>query len=281
MTVETHKLAFEPGYVWTAVLVIVFAANLNSLANVLFKGKAKSYSSKTKNKKGEAITHIPESLGLNSEYDLSTLEELRACIPKGLSGSTVSNAPKVKTKLDELMVGFIEQSPFVHLSTSSKDGLPFVSPKGDAPGFVKVVNKKTIIIPDRPGNKLIFGLQNIIDNPHVGLCFQIPGTCSTLRVGGRAQISNNPELLHLLAARRRDAVVAIRVTIEYAFFHCAKAYLRSNLWKPETWPREKYQVNFGQYFTSNSLAAKAIDYKVEQHYKQVVASVEGDGKEPN
>jgi PPOX class probable FMN-dependent enzyme len=159
------------------------------------------------------------------------------------------------------MVGYIERSPFLQLGTADSAGLPFVSPKGDEAGFVLVVNERTLAIPDRPGNSILMGLQNVLANPNVGMCFEIPGYGTTLRVGGKAEISNDPELLHRLEARGLDAMLAIVVEIDYAFFHCSKAYLRSRLWEPESWTlgKEQYQVSMSHYFANSEEDLARLD----------------------
>jgi predicted pyridoxine 5'-phosphate oxidase superfamily flavin-nucleotide-binding protein len=102
-------------------------------------------------------------------HTIATLDQLRDFIRAGRGGSTIHNAVKNRTSLDDQMMGFIARSPFLQLATADADGLPFVSPKGDAAGFVYVADdRKTLLLPDRPGNNLIFGLQNIVANPQVG-----------------------------------------------------------------------------------------------------------------
>lgn len=216
----------------------------------------------------------------NSQFAVTTMEQLRDLIPAGGAGSCPADSPKVLQMLDNQMVGFIERSPFLHLATCDKSGLPFCSPKGDAPGFVRIVDERTLLIPDRPGNQLLFGLQNILDNPRVGLCFVIPGNNTTLRVGGRALLTKDPATLSELSARRKDAVLAIHVQVEYAFFHCAKAFLRSKLWQQESWPQERYQVTFGKYFSSVPTEASMLDAKVENHYAEIQEAVDGKRAEP-
>jgi len=126
------------------------------------------------------------------------------------------------------------------------------------------------VIPDRPGNKLVFGHLNILQNPHVGMIFIVPGTAETLRVNGRAELTRDPELLEHLAARGRPAVLATRIRIDQCFFHCAKAFIRSNLWKPEKWG-ERHQVSFGKMFAAKAgadeNAAKAIEEAVQADYR--------------
>jgi uncharacterized protein len=178
---------------------------------------------------------------------------------------------KVMAALDSFAIDFLARCPFLVLSTSDSEGNLDASPKGDAPGFVQVEEDRTIVIPDRPGNKLAFGHRNIIENPHVGLIFMIPGTPETLRINGRAQLTRNPELLEQLAARGRPAVIAIRVEIDQCFFHCAKAFIRSNLWKPEEWA-ERHTVSFGEIFAAKTGAdaetARAYDEAIQADYRE-------------
>jgi PPOX class probable FMN-dependent enzyme len=199
-------------------------------------------------------------------YHISTIEELRAVIGPNIPGVEL----KVRDHLDEFAREFVSRSPFVILSTAGADGRQDASPKGDGPGFVLVEDARTIVIPDRPGNKLVFGLQNILANPHVGLLFLIPGTNETLRIAGRAELTRDPELLQRLATRGKPAVLAIRVRVEECFFHCAKAFLRSELWRPERWP-ERLRVSFGRMMLRNTdgdeKAIAAIDAAVEQDYR--------------
>jgi PPOX class probable FMN-dependent enzyme len=140
-------------------------------------------------------------------HHIGTVEELRAVVGPNIPGIEL----KVQDHLDEFAREFVSCSPFLVLSTAGADGRQDASPKGDGPGFVLVENERTIVIPDRPGNKLVFGLQNILANPRVGLLFLIPGTNETLRVAGRAELTRDPELLQRLAARGKPAVLAIRV----------------------------------------------------------------------
>ncbi|MEM9175977.1 MAG: pyridoxamine 5'-phosphate oxidase family protein, partial [Myxococcota bacterium] len=125
--------------------------------------------------------------------------------------------------------------------------------------------------PDRPGNKLAFGHLNVLKNPHVGVIFMIPGTPETLRIDGRAELTRDPELLERLAARGRPALLGIRVRIDQCFFHCAKAFLRSNLWKPEKWG-EAHRVSFGEMFAaktgSDASVARGYDEAIAKNYAE-------------
>lgn len=179
-------------------------------------------------------------------------------------------AKKVFDHVDANAAAFIAKSPFLLLATSSAAGALDVSPKGDAPGFVWLEDARSLWIPDRPGNKLIMGLTNILENPRIGLIFLIPGTEETLRVNGRAALHGDADLLARLAARGKPAVVAIHVMVEECFFHCAKAFKRSHLWAPETWP-ERQRVSFGEMLApligGGAPEATAIDEIVEQDYR--------------
>ena len=125
---------------------------------------------------------------------------------------------------------FIARSPFLILATSSKAGLD-CSPKGDGPGFVQIVDDRTLLIPDRPGNNRVDGMKNIVENPQVGIIFMVPGANETYRVNGRARISVDPALLDRCAAQGKRPRAVIVVTVEQAFNHCPKALVRSRLWQ--------------------------------------------------
>ena len=159
-------------------------------------------------------------------------DELRA-----LMGSPGERAVKKESAtLDEPSRKFIEHSPFLLLATSNSAGQCDVSPKGDAPGFVRVLDERHLVIPDRPGNKRLDGLRNLLDNPHVGLIFLISGREETLRVNGRASIIRDEDVLEALAAQGKRPLVAIGVEVEECFLHCPKAFRRSKLWEPAEWP---------------------------------------------
>ena len=132
---------------------------------------------------------------------------------------------KVFDALDSFGRDFLERCPFLVLATSDAAGALDASPKGDAPGFVLIEDDRTIVIPDRPGNKLAYGHVNILSNPHVGVLFTIPGTQETLRINGRAELTRAPELLERLAARGRPAVLGIRVHIDQCFFHLSLIHI--------------------------------------------------------
>ena len=143
---------------------------------------------------------------------------------------------KERTSLDDHCRAYIAQAPFVLVGTSGADGRCDVSPKGDAPGFVRVLDDHRLIVPDRPGNRRLDGMRNLLVNPRVGLLFLVPGREETLRVNGRGVLTRDPALLALCATEGKTPLVAIGVKVEECFMHCAKAFKRSNLWQPHTWP---------------------------------------------
>lgn len=200
------------------------------------------------------------------DYRVTSVDQLRAIM--GVPGKLTPL--KLLTALDDTAIDFIHRSPFLMLSTADADGNQDASPKGDGPGFVAIEDRNTLLIPDRKGNKLLFGLQNILANPRVGILFITPPTSETLRVNGTAEITVDPKILERLAARGQPAQLAIRVTVRECFFHCAKAFIRSELWNHEKWP-EPIKISFGKYLAAKmdggAEVAQQIDAFVEQDYK--------------
>ena len=163
---------------------------------------------------------------------VTSREELRAIF--GAPGERA--VLKERAHLDVHTREFIARSPFVLLATSNRAGRCDVSPKGDAPGFVMVLDDTHLVIPDRVGNNRIDGLTNIVENPHLGMIFLIPGREDTLRVNGRACVIRDGEILSRLEVQGKQPKVAIGVEVEECFLHCAKAFRRSGLWDRERWP---------------------------------------------
>lgn len=160
-----------------------------------------------------------------AEYQVTTIEQLEAIYgtPKGAA---------VAKEIDYIAPSYrrlIEASPFLTIATGDDRGFD-CSPKGDAPGFVRVVDEKTLAIPDRPGNSRIDGFRNIIRNPHVALLFLIPGVGETLRVNGRASISIEPGLMQSFAVDGKLPRSVLIVNVDAVFFHCSRAIVRSKLW---------------------------------------------------
>ncbi len=140
----------------------------------------------------------------------------------------------IKTFLDEHHQNFIRHSPFVCVASAAQDGQPNVSPKGDAPGFVHILDRKTLIIPDRPGNSKVESFENVIANPKIALIFFIPGITESLRVQGTAKIVRGSDMLALGKVGEKLPPSALVVSVTKAYMHCGKALIRSRLWAPES-----------------------------------------------
>ncbi|MEU6786306.1 pyridoxamine 5'-phosphate oxidase family protein [Nonomuraea angiospora] len=147
-------------------------------------------------------------------------------------------ATKERVRLHERDREWLAASPFCLIATSDDAGACDVSPKGDPAGFVHVIDDTTIAIPDRPGNRRADGFLNVLTNPHVGLIFLIPGRNETLRVNGRARLIREAPFFDEMIVKGHRPHLALVVEIEQIFFHCAKAFLRSSLWKPDSWEPE-------------------------------------------
>lgn len=143
---------------------------------------------------------------------------------------------KVIDHLDEHCRNFIALSPYLFISTADATGECDVSPRGDAPGFVKVIDGKHLVIPERPGNRRMDTLRNILTNPHIGLIFLIPGLEETLRINGSACITQAVDVLSDTDVNGRMPVVGIGVEVKECYIHCAKSIRRSRLWESDFWP---------------------------------------------
>ncbi|WP_269581159.1 pyridoxamine 5'-phosphate oxidase family protein [Roseibium sp. Sym1] len=163
------------------------------------------------------------------EHIIGDEEALRGLFP----AVTPLAVQKCQDVLDKHAQAFIRRSPFLCLGTQDMDGKADVSPRGDPAGFVRILDDKTLAIPDRPGNNRLDSLANIIANPNVGLLFLIPGFDDTLRVNGTATLVTTPDLLADLSVQGREPRLAILVEVREVFLHCAKAFRRSHLWDPE------------------------------------------------
>jgi PPOX class probable FMN-dependent enzyme len=140
---------------------------------------------------------------------------------------------KVTDRLNPLTREYVDRSPFLLIATSDAEGGCDVSPRGDPTGFVRVLDDRTLLLPERPGNRIADTLTNILANPHVGLLFLVPGATETFRVNGTAVLTTDPELLAPTAVEGRTPRLGILVTVEQAYTQCSKAVLRSHLWDPE------------------------------------------------
>src|SRR5690242_19746575 len=142
-------------------------------------------------------------------------------------------AAKIANRLNSLTRQFIERSPFVCVATGHPDGGLDVSPRGDPTGFVRILDERTLLLPDRPGNRLADTLTNLLADPRIALLFLIPGVGDTFRVNGRARIVDDPDLLEPCAVEGKVPKLGILVSIEEAYTQCSKALIRSDLWNPD------------------------------------------------
>ncbi|SDJ50460.1 pyridoxamine 5'-phosphate oxidase family protein [Streptomyces indicus] len=163
--------------------------------------------------------------------EIRSVEELRELIRE----PDAPAAGKVRTSLHPYDKAWLAKSPLVVMATADADGRCDTSPKGDPAGFVKVLDDTTIVIPERPGNRRADGWLNVLQNPHVGLLFLVPGRSDTLRINGRAKLVKDASFFDEMLVKGHRPTLALVVEIEEVFFHCAKAFIRSATWQPETW----------------------------------------------
>lgn len=194
------------------------------------------------------------------EFAVTSLEALATIYKKPADGVL----RKVTDYITEPGRAFIAASPFIILSTATDDGID-CSPKGDAPGFVQLVDDRTLLIPDRPGNNRIDGMKNIIANPRVGIIFVVPGVNETFRVNGRAYISVAPPLLSRFQVQGKPPRTVLVVKVDEAFAHCPKALVRSNLWQAAGKGRPAGVPSIGEFaaFRDGGDAAYAEKYNAD------------------
>jgi PPOX class probable FMN-dependent enzyme len=185
---------------------------------------------------------------------IATHEELRDCYPQPLERSL----RKSLTALDPHMQHFISLSPFLCLGTSSAAGSD-VTPRGDGPGFVHVLDDRTLLIPDWPGNNRLDSLTNVVANPIVGLLFFIPGVNETLRVNGVADITMEPALLERWTVNGKRPRSAMRVAVREAYLHCAKALIRSKLWEDDYRVERAQLPSYAQMLKDQGVTTQSVE----------------------
>jgi len=175
--------------------------------------------------------------------------------------------------LDRHCRAFIARSPFLLIGSSDGRGNADVTPRGDKPGFVAVLDDRTIAIPDRPGNNRLDTLENVVAEPAVGLLFLIPNMNETLRLNGRARITADEGLRERLAVDGKRPTTVLVVEVRSVYMHCAKAFLRSNLWAPDTWPARSEMPTLGEILKDQiayaATAAEADEALAEAYAKSM------------
>lgn len=198
---------------------------------------------------------------------ITTEDELRSIV----GGSSELVKRKVITYLDSHCQDFISRSPFLVISTSDETGFCDVSPRGDSPGFVLVLDEKRLVIPERPGNKRIDTMRNILSNPQAGLLFLIPGLGETLRVNGKASLVKDPAILEAMAVKGKSPLLGICIEVEECFIHCAKAMIRSKIWEPEAWSDKDSLPNAAKILIEHSkldsMTEKELEESLQDGYK--------------
>jgi hypothetical protein len=199
---------------------------------------------------------------------IRTEDELRLMM--GFPSELVKN--KTISIIDSHCRDFISKSPFLVLSTSDKEGHCDVSPRGDLPGFVQVLNENQIVIPERPGNKRMDSMRNILSNPRVGLIFFIPGLGETLRINGQATLIKDSKILESMAVKGKSPLVGIVVDVEECFIHCAKAFIRSGLWNPSSWQEKELLPSVATIISDHvnlpNTTAQTVEEGLKESYKE-------------
>lgn len=181
---------------------------------------------------------------------------------------------KTRPALDNHSRRFIAMSPFLVISTADASGKADLSPRGDPPGFVHVIDDRTILIPDRPGNNRLDTMSNIVANPNVGCLFFIPGFEDTLRLNGKARITDDADLLARCTVNGKQPKVGVLITVEEVFLHCAKALKRSKLWSPD-YRQDRSQLPSIARIILEQTCAAGVD---EREAAEADADVESDYK---
>lgn len=201
------------------------------------------------------------------DEEITDLKRLRELMPFDQSSGS---ALKVTDHLNEVACRFVEFCPFIVVATKGDGGLLDVSPKGDPRGFVKVLNNKTLAIPERLGNHRADSFVNILTDPHVAVIFFVPDHGFSLRVAGQAKIVRDSKLNAKMAVNGKEPELALVVTVEEAFMHCAKALIRSGLWRPETWSEQRSAPTLAEWQVSVEDSARTLDeiFAIHTHDEQ-------------
>jgi PPOX class probable FMN-dependent enzyme len=199
---------------------------------------------------------------------VTTMEALESLFEQPIGASITKEIDHINAPYRAL----IEAAPFFALASSGPDGMD-CSPRGDAPGFVRVQDEKTLLVPDRRGNNRIDSLRNLIHDPRVALLFLIPGCGETLRINGRAAISTDPALRESFVVQGKTPRVVLVVTVDRVYYQCPKAIVRSKLWDPSTWQDRKTLPTSGKILstiTAGKVDADAHDAAYPERLKATI-----------
>ncbi len=190
-----------------------------------------------------------------AEHVITTPEALRALIPP----PRPAQQTKVLQALDHHASQWIGRSPFIVVASADAAGRVDLSPKGDPPGFVRILDDRTLAIPDRPGNRRLDTLTNILERPQVGVMFLVPGRGEVLRASGTGQVVTDPDLLSTMVVADRAPALALVVTIDEVMFHCGKSVIRSGLWSSEAWPPIDDLASYAQCLADQTAADETVE----------------------
>ena len=201
-------------------------------------------------------------------HKVDTVGDLRGRVGPALEVAANKEMPR----LDAHCRHFISLSPILFISTTGADGRADVSPRGDPPGFVKVLDERTILLPDRPGNRRVDTRSNILGNPgsSVGLIFLVPGVDEVLRASGRASVTSDPALLQTMAVNSKVPKLAVKIALDEVFFHCGKALKRARIWDPAMKIERNSFPSMGQLIHDQRKPDRpvdALDAFVENNYR--------------
>ncbi|MEU7834471.1 MULTISPECIES: MSMEG_1061 family FMN-dependent PPOX-type flavoprotein [unclassified Nonomuraea] len=197
-----------------------------------------------------------------------SMEEVRARL--GEPDAMVAN--KIQDRIDEHIRLFIAHSPFLAMATADASGRADCSPRGDYPGFVKVLDEHTLAIPDRSGNKIADSFRNLAENDGIGLLFLIPGSRESLRVNGRAYATDEPDVLARMQIEASEPELALVVDVEEAYFHCGRALIRSRLWDPASQALADELPTLGEVAAAQfglDIDPRLIEASLEEDYRKL------------
>ena len=175
---------------------------------------------------------------------------------------------KVIDRIDKHCIDFISQSPLLFLSTADDKGNCDVSPRGDAKGSVLVLDENHFVIPERPGNRRIDTLRNVLLNPNIGILFIIPGLGETLRINGQAYVIKDEEILKKMKAHEKIPVLGIGVRVEECFIHCAKAFIRSKAWESDSWQKKDALPSIPSILTDHLNSSEYSEDSIKQGFQE-------------